>query len=100
MTTCSWLNLPGETFRFKCPMTNLLTFLSFNLRNIEEVSHGSSKLPKLHVLSSKMALSKYTPLGAEFVLQNFYLNRLCSCLLRFFFQIVRDVDRPCTNGGT
>ena len=87
-----------ESYFESCPITNLLTFLSFNLFKIERVSHGSSKLPKLHVSSSKMALSKYTPLGVEFVLKKFYLNRLYSCLLRFFFQILKNVDHPCTNG--
>ena len=87
-----------ESYFESCPITNLLTFLSFNLFNIERVSHGSSKLPKLHVSSSKMALSKYTPLGVEFVLKKFYLNRLYICLLRFFFQILKNVDHPCTNG--
>ena len=26
------------------------------------------------------------------------LNRLYRCLLRLFFQIIRDVDHPCING--
>ena len=51
ITTFSWANLSGKEFIFKCPITNLLRFLSFNLLNIEGVSHGSSKLPKLHVSS-------------------------------------------------
>ena len=76
---------------------NLLTFLTFNLLNIEGVSHGSSKLTKLQVSSSKMALSKYTSLSFKLVLKKNYLNRLYSYLLRFFSQILRDVDRPCTN---
>ena len=74
ITTLSWSNLPGEEFIFKCSIST--TFLSFNLLNIEGVSHYSSKLPKLHVSSSKMTLSEYTPPGAEFALNKIHLNRL------------------------
>ena len=85
-------------FIFKSPITNLLRFLSFDLLNIEGVSHGSSKVPKLHISSSKMALSKYTPLGVEFVLKNFNLIGFCSFLLTVFFQILADAHHLCTNG--
>lgn len=46
-----------------------------------------------------MALFKYLPLGGEFMQKKkLYLNRLHSWLLRYFFQILNDVDRPSRNG--
>ena len=50
-------DLLGKEFIFKCPITHLLTFLSFNLPNIQGVPQGLSKLPKLHVSPSKIVLS-------------------------------------------
>ena len=47
--TVSWSNVLGQTFIFKCPITNLLKFLNLNLLNNEGVSHGSSTLPE-HIL--------------------------------------------------
>ena len=44
--TVSWSNVLGQTFIFKCPITNLLKFLNLNLLNNEGVSHGSFTLPE------------------------------------------------------
>ena len=55
LVSCAFIsNFPtaiSKELIFKWPITHLLTFLSFNLLNIEVVSHGSSKLPELHISS-------------------------------------------------
>ena len=93
VTAFSQSSLPGKEFIFKYAVTNLLTFLCFNLVNIEGVLHGSPKLSNWHVSLSKMALSKYAPLGVGLVLKNVLFKQAIQLFAQIFFQILRDVDR-------
>ena len=51
MINFNWPNLLGKEFAFKCPVTNLFQFLTFNLFNIEGESQGSFMLPALYMCS-------------------------------------------------
>ena len=86
-----WILFPIITFSWSitCPITKLLKVLNFNLLRIEGVSHGSSKLPKLHVSSSKLALSRYTRLGVEFILKKWF-EQAIKLFGKIFFQLLRD----------